>query len=321
MSGEATARAQAAAAAAARRNGGRASRPRAAPPAYAGLATRTIAFALDAVVVNAVAIATVALVGLCLSLLHLADRGSSLLAAIAAALWIAWSIGYFAVFWSVRGQTPGDRVMRIAVQDARDPQAPIALLRAALRYGAAWLGAIPLFAGYVPVLVDERKRAFHDRVARTVVVHGRPVPAEQPAAGPAAAAPSAAAQPEIGVLTVDDQASFRSAARAVVGATRGFVAVGEAASGAEALAAVGTLAPQLVLMDVRMPGLDGIEATRRLLERCPAAVVILVSADTLDRLPPGSESCGAAAVLPKQELAPRTLTELWRRHRPQALPG
>jgi two-component system, NarL family, invasion response regulator UvrY len=311
MTSEATARAQAAASA---RAGPRApGRAREAPPTYAGLVTRVLAFALDALVIDVVALVTGAVAAVCLSLVHLSSTATAVIAAIGAVAWIVWAIGYFAVFWSVRGQTPGGRVMQIAVQDVNDAQRPIALMRAVERCIAAWLGAIPLFAGYVPIVLGERKRAFHDHVAHTVVVHGDPARAAAPQPEPE--------QPEIGVLTVDDQASFRSAARAVVRATRGFVAIGEVASGAEAVDAAGALAPQLVLMDVRMPGLDGIEATRRLLERCPAAVVILVSADTLDRLPPGSETCGAAAVLPKQELGPQTLTELWRRHRPSALPG
>ena len=61
------------------------------------------------------------------------------------------------------------------------------------------------------------------------------------------------------VLTVDDQAVFRGIAREVIDATPGFEAVGEAASGEEALAAVARLDPQLVLLDVRMPGLDGVD--------------------------------------------------------------
>lgn len=130
-----------------------------------------------------------------------------------------------------------------------------------------------------------------------------------------AAQPGAPAH-EVGVLTVDDQASFRSAARAVVAATPGFRALGEAASAAEALAAAEAVPPELVLMDVRMPGTDGIDTTRRLLARWPQTVVVLVSAGALDRLPPACGTCGAVAVLAKQDLRPRALIELWRRHGP-----
>lgn len=119
---------------------------------------------------------------------------------------------------------------------------------------------------------------------------------------------------EIGVLTVDDQASFRSAARAVVHATEGFCAIAEAASGAEALAVAAELEPELVLMDVWMPEVSGIEATRRLLAHQPDAVVFLVSVDAPEQLPPDSRTCGAAAVLRKEDLRPQLLTALWRRH-------
>lgn len=120
-------------------------------------------------------------------------------------------------------------------------------------------------------------------------------------------------------MTVDDQASFRSAAREVVRATHGFRAVAEAASGDEALAVATAVEPELVLMDVWMPGESGIDATRRLLARQPEAVVFLVSVDAPEQLPPDSRTCGAAAVLRKQDLRPQLLAELWRRHAPRAL--
>ncbi|HEY4281260.1 MAG TPA: RDD family protein [Conexibacter sp.] len=302
MTGEAMLRAQAAASA--RLNGGTTVERDPARPRYAGLATRVVAFALDAAVVNAAAIVVAAIVTLCVSLLSLPNELKNVLAVIGGAAWLVWSVGYFAVFWSTTGQTPGDRVMRISVRDVDNEELPIAPLRAVVRFVGIWLGAIPLFAGYVPILLEERRRAFHDHLASSVVVYG-----EAARERPADPAPS-----EVGVMTVDDQASFRSAARAVVRATTGFYMLAEAASAKEALAAADTLAPQLVLMDVRMPETGGVEATRQLLARRPGTVVVLVSAGTLDRLPPDAERCGAAAVLAKQDFGPRTLTELWQRH-------
>ena len=66
------------------------------------------------------------------------------------------------------------------------------------------------------------------------------------------------------VLVVDDQALFRRVMSAVVDETEGFVLVGCAASGEESIVTAGVLRPDLVLMDVNLPGIDGMEATRRL---------------------------------------------------------
>ena len=110
---------------------------------------------------------------------------------------------------------------------------------------------------------------------------------------------------------MDDQASFRRAARAVIDATPGFAALGDAASGPEALDNAYELQPDLVLMDANMPGMDGFEAARRLTTAHPNTVVVLVSIEDQDDLPNWASSCGAAAFLPKQELRPATLRALW----------
>ena len=83
----------------------------------------------------------------------------------------------------------------------------------------------------------------------------------------------------ISVLVVDDQESFLTALREVVAATEGFELVGEAASGEQALAAADELSPQLVIMDKRMPGLGGLEATRLITSRHPNIVVLIVSVE------------------------------------------
>jgi len=114
-----------------------------------------------------------------------------------------------------------------------------------------------------------------------------------------------------GVMTVDDQDRFRAAARDVISATPGFVLAGEASSGSEAIERFAELGPDLVLMDVRMPGLDGIETTRRLRERHPNAVVVLISLEDVSDMAAATEHCGAAAFIRKQDLAPRVLTRLW----------
>jgi DNA-binding NarL/FixJ family response regulator len=113
------------------------------------------------------------------------------------------------------------------------------------------------------------------------------------------------------VLIVDDQAPFRGAARAVVGATREFSVVGEAESGEEAVTLADSLEPDLVLMDINMGGIDGIEAARRITTAHPGMLVILVSTYAAADLAADARTCGAAAYVHKEELAPRVLRELW----------
>ena len=113
------------------------------------------------------------------------------------------------------------------------------------------------------------------------------------------------------VLIVDDQAPFRGAARAVVGATKEFRIVGEAETGEEAVDLASELHPALVLMDINMPGIDGIEATRQITAADPDVLVILVSTYAAADLAADARSCGAGAYVHKEELAPRVLRELW----------
>ena len=139
-------------------------------PAYAGLVTRTIAFALDAAIINAVAWGTGALVALGLSLFHLPHEVKVVLAAIGAGIALIWCVAYFAFFWSADGQTPGDRVMRIRVLRMGTGE-PLHALRALLRVFALVLSALPLCAGFLLILVDNRRRALHDRVVGSIVVY------------------------------------------------------------------------------------------------------------------------------------------------------
>ena len=118
------------------------------------------------------------------------------------------------------------------------------------------------------------------------------------------------------VLTVDDQAVFRGIAREVIDATPGFESVGEAASGEEALAAVARLDPQLVLLDVRMPGLDGIEVARRLHLTHPETLVVLVSIEDSIDLPSAARVAESVPLVRKQDFGPRLLKRIWREHGP-----
>jgi DNA-binding NarL/FixJ family response regulator len=123
------------------------------------------------------------------------------------------------------------------------------------------------------------------------------------------------------VMVVDDQSSFRRAAQALINATSGFESVGDAASGAEALRRVDRLRPTLVLLDVYLPGMDGFETARRLTDAHPECVVVLVSVEDLEGLAPAAASCGAAAIVRKQDLKQALLRDLWKvhgRHAPSA---
>lgn len=92
-----------------------------------------------------------------------------------------------------------------------------------------------------------------------------------------------------------------NAARRVIAATPGFEPLGEAASGEEALALAAELSPELILLDVRMPVMDGIETARRLSAEHPGAVVVLISINDPAELPQGVECCGAKALIRKQD--------------------
>jgi two-component system, NarL family, invasion response regulator UvrY len=116
------------------------------------------------------------------------------------------------------------------------------------------------------------------------------------------------------VLVVDDQPSFRRAARALIKATSGFESVGDAASGGEALERVEQVRPALVLMDVYLPGMDGFETTRRLTDAHPDCVVVLVSLEDVEGLAPAVASSGAAAIVRKQDLKQALLRNLWKVH-------
>jgi two-component system response regulator AlgR len=113
----------------------------------------------------------------------------------------------------------------------------------------------------------------------------------------------------VSVLIVDDQEPFRGAMAAVVEATDGFVVVGMATTGEESLTAAADLRPDLVLMDVNLPGIDGIEATRRLTSAGDGPVVVLLSTYDQDQL--DVAGCGAAAYVAKAALEPARLAETW----------
>jgi DNA-binding NarL/FixJ family response regulator len=113
------------------------------------------------------------------------------------------------------------------------------------------------------------------------------------------------------VLIVDDQEPFRLAARMVVELTDGFDVVGEAESGEESVAMAGELHPDLVLMDVNLPGINGLDATREILSGSDAVVVLLLSTYEEAEYAPRAAECGAAAYIPKSAFGPDRLEAAW----------
>ena len=115
----------------------------------------------------------------------------------------------------------------------------------------------------------------------------------------------------VSVLVVDDQALFRRAAASVVKATPGFELIGEAASGEEAVELAASLEPALVLMDINMAGINGIEATRRITSAHPTVLVVLLSTYQVEDLPADARTSGMAAYVNKDEFGPQVLTDVW----------
>ena len=120
---------------------------------------------------------------------------------------------------------------------------------------------------------------------------------------------SQVARAQVGVLVVDDQDPFRRAMAAVVEETDGFIVLGAVATGEESVVAAAELRPDLVLMDVNLPGIDGIQAAREMRAAEPAPVVVLLS--TYDEDDFDLSGCGAAAYISKSALSPARLLQVW----------
>ena len=113
------------------------------------------------------------------------------------------------------------------------------------------------------------------------------------------------------VLIVDDQAPFRAAARLVVEMTDGFDVVGEAETGEDSIAMARELQPDLVLMDVNLPGINGLEATQRILSDRPSTLVFLLSTYEEHEYAPRAAEAGAATYIPKAVFGPDRLEQAW----------
>lgn len=114
------------------------------------------------------------------------------------------------------------------------------------------------------------------------------------------------------VLIVDDQEPFRLAARMVVDATDGFEVIGEAETGEDSVEMARELTPDLVLMDVNLPGINGLDATRQILShQSDSVVVLLLSTYEEEEYAPRAAECGAAAYIPKAAFGPDRLESAW----------
>ncbi len=131
--------------------------------------------------------------------------------------------------------------------------------------------------------------------------------------------PTSAAEPsDARVLAVDDHPPFLALLRELLRATRYLEGVAEAASGEEAVEAARRLRPDLVLMDVRMPGLGGVAAAKLIKEGCPSTLVVLISTASPDELPLEGTDAFVDVVVRKSDLGPKLLDQLWMQHADQS---
>ena len=121
------------------------------------------------------------------------------------------------------------------------------------------------------------------------------------------------------VLIVDDQPPFRAVARTVVRVAPGFDVIAEAETGEEAVEQAALTRPAMVLMDINLPGINGIEATRRIVAAQPSALVILLSTYDVDSLPADAADCGAVRYVHKEDFSPSILREVWDANNPAPL--
>jgi len=116
------------------------------------------------------------------------------------------------------------------------------------------------------------------------------------------------------VLSVDDQELFRAVVRKLVEASSTLTVVGEVDCGERAVAAARELAPDMVVMDVVMPGMGGIEAARQIKAERPTIVLVLVSTTHPDDLPGAAAESLVDEILWKSDLRPGVFESIWATH-------
>jgi uncharacterized RDD family membrane protein YckC len=136
---------------------------------YAGIVSRTVALAIDAAALTIGFAIASGVLGLILSLFTAVEVSSPGAVLGAAGLWSLVVASYFVLFWTLTGETPGMRLMALRVSNAAGD--PPRFGKALLRLVGMVLAAVPFFAGYLPILFDDRRRGLHDMLAGTVVVY------------------------------------------------------------------------------------------------------------------------------------------------------
>jgi uncharacterized RDD family membrane protein YckC len=140
---------------------------------YAGIVTRGCAFALDVAIVQASLFAIGAVLALIAEAFgEVSIDLSALEVVLGAVAWVLIFDLYMISFWWLAGQTPGMRILGIDVRTTDGHRVPPA--RGVVRIVGMILAAIPLFAGYVPIMTNDKRQGFHDKLARTMVRY-RPV--------------------------------------------------------------------------------------------------------------------------------------------------
>ena len=139
-----------------------------APLGYAGLITRAIAFAIDCLIVDGVALVVAAGVALAVTVLPGKQELHAFEVVLGGLVFLLWCVAYWATFWSTTGQSPGARVMHLKVAHPNGEH--LHVVAALIRVVATGLAALPLFAGFIPILFTRRRRALNDMLANSVVV-------------------------------------------------------------------------------------------------------------------------------------------------------
>ena len=146
------------------------------PVPYAGLASRAAALIVDALALHVIFLVGCAMVGLVVTVTRHRLSGS-VGEALAGAGWLVLVVTYFTMFWTTAGQTPGMNLLRLRLTETSGRSPGIG--RSLLRLVGALVAISFFFIGFLPVLVDDRRRALQDFLAGTVVIYDRGLNAEE----------------------------------------------------------------------------------------------------------------------------------------------